>query len=420
MKPGRKDSISLLVVLVLVIGAVFMIWKTPFNLGLDLQGGMMLVLEAKPAEGDKISESEIEQAQFIVQERVDGLGVTEPQIERQIGTPNIIIQLPGITDPDEARDLIRSTALLEFKEVIDYEKELYGPTLMTGKAIKSARPDSDDLGRPTVSFTLTPDGAKQFADITRRLKDRQLAIFLDGQEVSAPVIRSEIPDGRGEISGNFTFDEVKKLVLVLNTGALPVKLDVAQEQTIGPTLGHDSLQGALMAGLIGLALVALFLLVMYRGLGLLAIAELLVFASLFGGILALMNATLTLPGIAGIILTVGLAADSAIVHFERFREEYGKGSTPRGAARTGFRHAFRAMLDADATTVIIGVTLITLSYLYFGAGPVRGFAFMLSVGIAVDLFTAYFFTRPALAKLVELSPFRNETFMGLRRAVSSE
>ena len=420
MTQSQKDALSIFVVFALVIGALFLVYITPVRLGLDLRGGMMVVLTARPAEGGKVTENEVEQAQFIIEERVNGLGVSEPQIERQVGSPNIIVQLPGVKDPAEALRLIRSTALLEFKEVLDSTNAL-GPTLMTGKAVQSARVTTDDLGRPKVDFQLTPDGAKKFAAITKRMAPgkKQLAIVLDGKVVSAPTVQSEIAGGRGEITGKFSFEEAKNLALVLNTGALPVKLEVAQQQTVGPTLGQDSLRAALAAGLAGFLVVAIYMLIMYRGLALITTVALMVFASIFGGILTLIGTTLTLPGIAGIILTIGLAADSSIVYFERFREEFRRGREARASARTGFGHAFRTMVDADATTLIIAATLIILSYLYFGAGPVRGFAFTLSVGIFCDLFTIFFFTRPTLAKLSGLSLFEKPWFVGVAKGERS-
>ncbi len=418
MPQKQKDTIALLVVAALIIGALFLVWITPVKLGLDLQGGMLVVLSAKSDEGGKATENEINQAQFIVEERVNGLGVTEPQIERQIGSPNIIVQLPGIKDPDEALKLIRSTAFLEFKEVTNPNTGQMGPTLMTGKAIQSARVGTDDLGIPEVDFTLTTSGTKKFGEITGRLVGEQLAIILDGKVVSSPVIKSKIDGGRGVISGKFTIDEAKDLSLVLNTGALPVKLEVVQQQTVGPTLGRDSLRAALNAGLFGMFLVVIFMLIMYRVLGLIAVASLLVFGVIFSGLLTAIGATLTLPGIAGIILTIGLAADSIIVYFERFHEEIRQGREPRVSAKNGFKHAFRAMVDGDLTTLIISATLIVLSYLYFGSGPVRGFALTLSIGIFCDLFSVYFFTRPLFAKLVGLPMFSNPALIGTRRAAS--
>lgn len=426
MTQRQKDTISILLVFFLAVGAVFLVWFSPPSLGLDLQGGLLLVLTAKPSEGGEVTETDVEQAQFIIEDRVSGLGVAEPQIERQLGTPNIIVQLPGIKRPEQAVTLIRSTALLEFKEVLDSSSSgsavggKLGPTLMTGKSIQSARVGSDNLGRISVDFTLTSEGSTKFADITSRLskENRQLAIVLDGKVVSAPNVNGAITGGRGTITGKFTVSEAKELALVLNTGALPVKLDIAQQQTVGPTLGRDSLDQALIAGLAGFFVVGLYMLLMYRGLGFVSIAALTLFGCLFAGLLTLIGATLTLPGIAGMILTIGLAADSGIVYFERVREEFRRGREPRAAAKTGFGYAFRTIIDADATTLIIAGTLIALSYLYFGAGPVRGFAVTLSIGICVDVFVSYFFTRPTLIKLSDWRIFRKPAFIGVRRAES--
>ncbi len=424
MTQRQKDTISILLASSLAFAALLLVWYTPPKLGLDLQGGLLLVLSAESTEGGEATEEEIEQAQFIVDERVNGLGVTEPQIERQIGTPNIIIQLPGIKEPEQAVSLIRSTAFLEFKEVVDSvttdPEKRYGPTLMTGKVIQKAQVGTDQLGRASVDFTLTIAGAEKFEQITADLSQgqRQLAIILDEKEMSAPSVQSTITGGQGTITGTYTFQEAKELALVLNTGALPVKLEIAQKQTVGPTLGQDSLRQALLAGLVGLGFVGFYMLIMYRGLGLVSLASLGIFSCLFAGMLVLIGSTLTLPGIAGIILTIGLAADSGIVYFERFREEYRRGREPRAAAKTGFGHAFRTIIDADMTTLIIAGTLIALSYLYFGSGPVRGFAITLSIGIALDVFVSYFFSRPAMIKLSTLGIFDNPAFVGVRREES--
>lgn len=417
MTQRQKEITSLVVVLFLALTALILMLLIPFKLGLDLKGGMQVVLAAQSVDGTKVTEQQIEQAQLIVQERVNGLGVTEPLIERQVGSNNIIIQLPGIKNPQEALRLIKSTAVLEFKEVISTRPFRLGPTLMTGKALSSARVDFDQLGRPKVDLQFNPEGAQRFEEITGRLVGKQLAIVLDKKVISAPVVQQKISGGRAEITGKFTTTEANNLALILNTGALPVKLSVQQQQIIGPTLGQDSLKAALIAGLAGLVVVAVYMLIMYRGLGLISIMALTVFALLFGGILTLIGTTLTLPGIAGIILTIGLAADSGIVFFERFREEFKKGGQPRAAARVGFSHAFRTIMDADATTLIIAGTLMALSYFYFGAGPVRGFAFTLSIGIATDVFTAYLFTRSALVLLSDLNIFKNPAFVGVRRDV---
>jgi len=416
LKNRQKDIISLLLILVLVLGALYLVLTTKPRLGLDLRGGMNIVLTAKESKHAKVTEKAINQAKFIIEQRINALGVAEPQIERQIGTPNIIVQLPGIKDPKKALDVIGKTALLEFKAVSDTDgNPKHWPTVMTGKSLKSASVGFDQLGAPKVNMTFTPKGAIRFEKVTGALVGKKMAIVLDGKVQSSPNINEKISGGSAEITGKFSLEQVKNLVLVLNTGALPVNLEVTEKRIIGPTLGQDSLTDGLRAGIIGLILVAIYLLFAYRGLGLISITGLIVFSILFGGILTLIKATLTLPGIAGIIMTIGLASDSSVVFFERFREEVNKGKSPRSAAGQGFTYAFRTILDADAVSLIIAVTLIGLSYAYFGAGPVRGFAFTLSIGTITDVFTAFFFTRPALQTLSELSLFKNPTFIGVKK-----
>lgn len=420
MKSQQKDTISLLVVFALVAGALYWVVTSTPRLGLDLRGGMNIVLTAKETKQAKVTEDAINQAKFIIEERVNALGVTEPQIERQIGTPNIIVQLPGVSDSRKALDVIGKTAQLEFKPVLEADKTTgkptkLGQTVLTGKALRSASVGFDEVGNPEVNMSFTSEGAVQFEKITGDLIGKQLAIVLDDKIMSSPTVNSKISGGRAEITGKFTLDQVKDLVLVLNTGALPVNLAVTEQRVVGPTLGQDSLRAGLRAGIFGLVLVAIFLLISYRGLGLISVAALAVFAVIFGGVLTAINATITLPGIAGIIMTIGLAADSGIVYFERFKEEVNKGKTTRSAASQGFTFAFRTIIDADAVSLIIAVTLIALSYLYFGAGPVRGFAFTLSIGTLTDVFTAFFFTRPALQLLSGLSIFKNPVFIGVRK-----
>ena len=418
MKNRQRYLIFLAVVAVVVAVSLYLIFSTTPRLGLDLKGGTNIVLTAKETKGAKVTEEAIDQARLIVEERVNKLGVTEPIIERQVGTPNIIVQLPGIKNPDAAVKLIGKTALLEFKPVTGFKangKPKLGPTVMTGSAIKQARVGFDQIGSPKVDIQFTAKGTAQFARVTGQLVGKQLAIILDNKVMSMPTVNEQITGGRAEITGKFSLRQVKNLVLVLNTGALPVRLDVTEKRTIGPTLGMDSLRAGLFAGIVGLIIVAIYMLISYRGLGLISLVGLAIFASIFGGILTLMKATLTLPGIAAIILTIGMAADSSIVFFERFKEEVQIGKTTWVAADQGFAYAFRAILDADAVTLIIAATLLVLSYLYFGAGPVRGFAFTLSLGTLTDIFTAFFFTHSALALLSKWSIYQNPFFIGVRK-----
>jgi len=405
-------------VVILIGASVYFIYPPAKStrLGLDLKGGLSVLLTAKGTKEAPVTEDSMEQAMIIIRERVDKIGVAEPQIQRQ-GTNNILVQLPGIKDPQKALSIIGKTALLEFKPVISAteDKIELGETLMTGKALSDASVSFDQMNKPKVDMKFTTEGAKQFEDITGKMIGQKLAIVLDGKVMSAPTVQTKISGGSAEITGSFTVEEAKNLALVLQTGALPINLEISENRTVGPTLGRDSLKAGLIAGTVGLILVALYMVFYYRGLGLITTMALIVFGTLFWGLIAIFGKaylwTLTLPGIAGIILSIGMAADSSIVIFERFKEEVRAGKTMRMSADTGFKYAIKTMLDADF------VTLAAVVFLYFLAvGPVRGFALTLIMGICVDLFTAFFFTRPMLAYIAQFKFFNKPLFLGVKEA----
>ncbi|HDP70281.1 MAG TPA: protein translocase subunit SecD [Actinobacteria bacterium] len=409
---------SILFVVILIGASVYFIYPPAKStrLGLDLKGGLSVLLTAKGTKEAPVTEDSMEQAMIIIRERVDKIGVAEPQIQRQ-GTNNILVQLPGIKDPQKALSIIGKTALLEFKPVISAteDKIELGETLMTGKALSDASVSFDQMNKPKVDMKFTTEGAKQFEDITGKMIGQKLAIVLDGKVMSAPTVQTKISGGSAEITGSFTVEEAKNLALVLQTGALPINLEISENRTVGPTLGRDSLKAGLIAGTVGLILVALYMVFYYRGLGLITTMALIVFGTLFWGLIAIFGKaylwTLTLPGIAGIILSIGMAADSSIVIFERFKEEVRAGKTMRMSADTGFKYAIKTMLDADF------VTLAAVVFLYFLAvGPVRGFALTLIMGICVDLFTAFFFTRPMLAYIAQFKFFNKPLFLGVKEA----
>jgi len=417
LRSRTKYIFSLVVVLILICLSIYFIYPpaTSTKLGLDLKGGLSILLTAKGTKEAPVTDESVEQAMLIIRERVDKLGVAEPQVQRQ-GANNILVQLPGIKDPRKALDIIGKTALLEFRPVVsasDNKLEL-GPTLMTGKALSDASVGFDQFNKSKVDMKFTSEGAKQFEEITGQLIGQQLAIVLDGKVMSAPTVQTKIAGGSAEITGDFTVDEAKELALVLQTGALPVNLEISESRTVGPTLGKDSLRAGLIAGAVGLMLVALYMIIYYRGLGLITTFALIVFGTLFWGLIAAMGKgymwALTLPGIAGIVLSIGLAADSNIVIFERFKEEVRAGKTVRMAAETGFSHAIKAMLDADF------VTLVAVIFLYFLAiGPIRGFAFTLIMGVLIDIFTAFFFTHPMLVLMARFKFFSNSVVIGTKR-----
>jgi preprotein translocase subunit SecD len=428
----------LIFVFLLVGGSVYLLIKKPPKLGLDLRGGMNVILTAKSKPGAPVTSKTMEQAIFVIEQRVNKLGVTEPQISKQ-GSRSIMVQLPGIRNPEKVLDIIGKTALLEFKPVQDQFAQLAERQLndmikkgkdpfvplpselrLTGDALSSARVGYEETGgKPKVDLTFTSAGGKKFDKLAAQFYQKRLAIILDNRVQSAPVLKSTHFGGRAEITGNFTIDEAKNLALVLQTGRLPVELVISENRTVGPTLGRDSLMAGLKAGIIGLIIVALYMLGFYRLYGLLSWFTLSIFITLLLGSLAAINAilvlsnvagiSLTLPGLAGIIFMFGSAADSSVIVYERIKEEAKGGKSLRTAMSTGYTHGFRTFLDADLVTFLTAAVLF-----YFGIGPVRGFALTLMIGIGCDLLTSYFFTRAALGLLAPLRIFSNQWISGIK------
>jgi preprotein translocase subunit SecD len=387
------------------------------------------------SEADRIKDDSAKQALETIRNRIDQFGVAEPNIHRQ-GTNEIVVQLPGVKDPSRAIDLIGKTAQLEFKMAHDeapVAAELPPAILPTPEAEAEVRelfkdkiPEGDELrfiinrdkttkevvskvpivlkkkvelsgdllteanvaidqrfSEPYVSITFNPAGAKLFEEVTRKNVDKRMAILLDGTVYSAPVIRERIAGGSAQISGAFTLDEAKDLAIVLKAGALPAPMKMIQNVTVGPSLGRDSIDAGKKAGLIGAVLVVLFMILYYRIAGVIADFALVLNILLLMGAMAMLEATLTLPGIAGIILAIGMAVDSNVLMFERMREEIRAGKTPRAAVDSGYDKAFWTIFDSHVTTLITAVVLFQ-----FGTGPIKGFAVTLSFGVAINLFTA--------------------------------
>lgn len=397
------------------------------KLGLDLQGGMHLVLKVDTAKiPEEARKDATDRALEVIRNRIDEFGVREPVILRQ-GRDEIVVQLPGITDRDRALGLIGKTALLEFKLVSDdaekLNKALQGsvpegyelqkdeegnPLLLekeaalTGAALTTAYIsfDQSHFNEPYVSLEFNSEGAKKFAKITEANVGKRLAIVLDGKVQSAPVIREAIPSGQAQITGRFTQEEANDLAIVLRVGALPAPVYIEEERTIGPLLGQDSIRDGIKATVIGGVLVALFMLAYYLLAGIIAnIALVLNFIILLGA-LAYFHATLTLPGIAGIILTLGMAVDANVLIYERIREELKAGKLLRQAIPLGYDRAFTAIFDSNITTLIAAFLLFQ-----FGTGPIRGFAVTLSIGIIASMFTAIFVTRVIFELLLRLKGF---------------
>ncbi|MQX35258.1 protein translocase subunit SecD [Roseospira navarrensis] len=357
----------------------------------------------------------VEQSIEIVRKRVDETGTREPTIQRQ-GQTRIIVELPGVDDPQRIKDLIGRTAKLNFHLVDDRvspqelnagqtppgteimpaaENNAGGPPRyavrkrveVSGDRLVDAQPNFQD-NQPVVSFRFDTAGGSRFGRVTQENVGENLAIVLDGQVISAPVIREPILGGSGVISGRFSVQETQDLALLLRAGALPAPLTVLEERTVGPGLGADSIEAGALASLLGLVLVVVFMIASYGLFGGMAVVALFINLFLLLGALSLLGATLTLPGIAGIVLTMGMAVDANVLIFERMREEARNGRTLMNSIETGFRQAFKAIVDANVTTLVAAGLLF-----YFGSGPVKGFAVTLSIGIVSSMFTAVMVTR---------------------------
>jgi preprotein translocase subunit SecD len=384
----------------------------------QLVEGDLIRLTLKPEEETRIRQDAIDQALEVLRNRIDGLGISEPSIQKQ-GDNSIVIQLPGLKDRDQAIELIGPQAVLEFyltnpnatpstynriTEVVKYEEVWNKQTnklvqripyvlekkiLLTGEYIRDAQVRFDQqTNQPYVSLSFDSIGADTFARITQRNVGRNLAIVLDDKVQSAPVIREAITGGEASISGQFSIEEAKNLAIVLRSGSLPAPIEIREERTVGASLGEDSVRQGLISLAIGGLLVLIFMSIYYRISGLFAVAALLFNLVLLIAILGAFGATLTLPGMAGIVLTIGMSVDANVLIFERVREELRKTSNPRGAVKEGFGKAFRTILDSNVTTLFAALAL-----LQFGSGPIKGFAVTLSIGILASMFTAIVVTR---------------------------
>jgi preprotein translocase subunit SecD len=372
--------------------------------------GSDLVIRLSEAEIAAANDRTVQQALEIIRRRIDEVGTREPTIQRQ-GSQRILIQVPGLGSASELKDIIGTTAQLTFQPVvsrssnsetdpgagnellpsIDQEGQFYvleRGAVVTGEELTDAQPDFDQNGRPAVSFRFNPTGARKFGDYTAENIGNPFAIVLDGEVISAPVIQSHIPGGSGIITGNFSVEESTNLAVLLRAGALPAGLDFLEERTIGPELGADSIQAGKIACIVAFVAVLFFMVASYGTFGLFANIALIINVALIFGLLSAIGATLTLPGIAGIVLTIGMAVDANVLVFERIREEIASGKGPSRSIATGYEKALSAIVDANITTFITAVILFAI-----GSGPVRGFSITLGLGIITSVFTAIFVTR---------------------------
>ncbi|MBR0095363.1 MAG: protein translocase subunit SecD, partial [Synergistaceae bacterium] len=454
---NRTDKIRLIVVLLVVVGALCFAWleRDGLNLGLDLKGGAHIVLQAKDTPENPLRDDSIDRLLAVLRNRIDQYGVAEPIIQKS-GSDRIIVDLPGIQDPAAALELIGRTAQMDFREVLDasgrnvpvepqrrnydsdiqfvnaqerwkeevaklsnasadlivHAKEtegslvapaedpgvfyLLGPVVLSGKDLVNAEMAPDSLGRMGVSLEFNSEGARLFEEATARMVGKQLAIVLDNVVISAPVVQDRISGGRAQITGRFTAEEAGRLAIMLKAGALPVAVEIAENRSVGPSLGADSIRQGLQAGMFGAVMVLVFMLIFYQFRGLAAdLALAVTIVLIFAGLIAF-NATLTLPGIAGIILTLGMAVDGNVLIYERIREERNAGKTPMASLDAGFRKALVTILDSNITTLIAALVLF-----YFGSGSVRGFGVTLSVGLVASVFSNIVVTRAILQLFVK-------------------
>jgi preprotein translocase subunit SecD len=479
----RRNALSLVIIVTVALGslAYTLINGNKPTLGLDLQGGISLVL----APAKKVDSGVLKQSVSIIRNRVDALGVGEPDITTQ--GRNIIVELPGVKDQDKARSIIGQTAELRFRPVLqanippeDYvppttttakpkkdatttttgegattsttekpkavpstkpeddkateavllpmkdskgtetERFYLGPALLTGEVVRTARAAfSQSEGKWYVQLYLTGKGSPAFDAMAAANKGKQIAIVLDGVVKSAPTIDATSFNGKPTITGSFTQHEAKDLALILRYGALPVQLKEQNVEKISATLGKDSLKAGLIAGSVGLALVLLYMIFYYRALGIVVVMGLVVSASLLWSIIGYLGEhnglALSLSGATGIIVSIGVTVDSYVVFFERLKDELRSGKTIRSSVDRGFGKAYRTILNADGSSLIAAIALYLLT-----VGPVRGFAFYLGLSTLLDLFVAYFFTRPMVAVLAQNRAFTEARHLGVARGLAVE
>ena len=403
---GSKLLIRLSLVIVVVMGAIWLSFFKPTKLGLDLKGGVYVVLEAVPEEGVVLDDAAMNRLIEVLDRRINGLGVAESLVQKA-GNHRVIIELPGISNTEDAIKMIGKTALLEFK--LENADGTLGETLLTGGALKKADVSYDNLGRPQIQFEMNQEGAIRFAEITRNNIGKKLAITLDGKVQTAPMINSEIPSGNGVITGNYTVEEAKATATLLNAGALPVKAEIIETRTVGASLGDESIAQSKQAAVFAMILIGVFMIVFYKLPGIVANIALIIFGLITFGCLNFIDATLTLPGIAGLILSAGMAVDANVIIFERIKEELRLGNTIRNSIDAGFSKGFVAIFDSNLTTLIITVILFT-----FGTGPVKGFAVTLTIGTLASMFTAITITKILLLTFITTFKLNRPELFGVR------
>ena len=410
-----KNKLALFwVIIAIVIASIVIIATKPTKLGLDLVGGSRLVLEAQTTDTiSQITPDMMASLHFAIENRVNKLGVSETVVQRS-GDRRLVVEIPDVSDLNQAKAYIGETTELDFRKVvIQNGTEVWVPTGLTGKDLTRANLSTNSQnGQWVVDLEFNGTGTKKFAELTKAMVGQQMAIFFNGELQSAPVIREAITGGRAQISGGengFVYDEAKTMVDLLNAGALPVPAKIIEENTVGPTLGADSIAKSKIAGALGLGFVMLFMAVFYRAPGLIANVALIIYGLILFALFKAIPVTLTLAGIAGFILSVGMAVDANILIFERTKEELKAGRTLFTAINSGFDRAWTSIFDSNMTTII------TCAILYFcGTSIVKGFALTLALGVMVSMFSAITITKNFMHLAFGTGNLKNPALFGLR------
>ena len=412
-----KNKIILFwVIVTIAIACLGVIIKKPTSLGLDLVGGSRLTLEAQTsATIKKITPEIMDSLQYAIENRVNALGVGETTVQK-IGEKRLMIEIPNISDTTKAKEFLGETAELEFKKpngINENGEIIWESTGLTGKDLKKALVGSSPgNGEWVVSIEFNQEGAKKFANLTRQLVGQQMAIFFNGELKSAPRVNEEITGGHAQITGGdggFEYQEVKNMVDLLNAGALPVGAEIIEENSVGPTLGADSIQKSKVAGAIGLALVMIFMILYYRAPGVISCIALMIYSIIVFAIFKIIPVTLTLAGIAGFVLSIGMAVDANILIFERTKEELRAGRSLFTAINSGFERAFTSIFDSNMTTIITCAILYAL-----GTGVVKGFALTLAIGVLVSMFSAITVTKNFMHLVFGTGELKHPALFGLK------
>ena len=411
----KNKKIMFWVITLIIIACIVAILIKPAKLGLDLVGGSRLVLEAQTTDTiGKITPEMIDSLRFAIENRVNKLGVAETVVQ-QTGEKRLLVEIPNISDLSKAKEFLGETAELDFKQegTPINSQSVWISTGLSGKDLSKAILSTSQNGQWVVDLQFNDKGTRKFADLTQKLVGKPMAIFFNGELQSAPVIREPILGGSAQISGGdngFEYEEAKKMVDLLNAGALPVPAKIIEENTVGPTLGADSIQKSKVAGIIGLGIVMLFMIVFYRLPGLIADIALICYSIILFALFKTIPVTLTLAGIAGFILSIGMAVDANILIFERTKEELKTGRTLFTAINTGFDRAFTSIFDSNMSTIITCIILYML-----GTSVVKGFALTLALGVMVSMFSAITITKNIMHLVFGTGELKYPQLFGLKK-----